>query len=93
MWYGNVFLQISTFTFYKSAVPANIITATYRTILQKFAFSGRQICSFYGQRQHLRPFFKNKRIISGKEISLFEGEKLVNNDSIVAEVLNVLCIS
>ena len=87
MWYGNVNLQISTFTFYKSAVPANIISATCRTILQKFAFSGRQICSFYGQRQHIRPFFKNKRIISGKEISLFEGEKLVNNDSIAERFL------
>ena len=41
----------------------------------------------------MRPFLTNKRIISGNEISLFEGEKLVNNESIVAEVLNVLYIN
>ena len=97
MRHGKVNLHISTFTFYKSTVPANIKSAACRTILQKFAFSGRQICSFYGLRQHLRPlsFFlkKKKRIISGNKISLFEGEKVVNNESIVADVLNALCIT
>ena len=38
-------------------------------------------------------FLKNKRIISGNEISPFDGEKLAINESIVAEVLNVLCIN
>ena len=63
MRHGKVNLHISTFTFYKSTVPANIKSAACRTILQKFAFSGRQICSFYGLRQHLRPlsFFLKKK--------------------------------
>ena len=37
----------------------------------------------------MRPFLTNKEIISGNEISLFEGEKLVSNESIVLEILNV----
>ena len=37
----------------------------------------------------VRPCITNKGFISGNEISLFEGEnKLVNNESIEAEILN-----
>ena len=41
----------------------------------------------------MRPFLTNKGIISGTEISLFEGEKLVNDESIVVEILNVSYIN
>ena len=41
----------------------------------------------------LRPILTNKRIISGNAISLFEGEKLVSNESIVAEIFNILYIN
>ena len=79
MRHGKVNLHISTFTFYKSTVPANIKSAACRTILQKFAFSGRQICSFYGLRQHLRPlsfFLKKKKKESSQETKfLFLKEK------------------
>ena len=36
-----------------------------------------------------RPYLTNKGLISGNETSLFKGEKLPNNQSIVAEILNV----
>ena len=37
----------------------------------------------------MRTFLTNKGLISGNEISLLEGEKLVNNESIVAVIINV----
>ena len=41
----------------------------------------------------MRPILTNKRIISGNAISLFEGEKLVSNESIVAEIFNISYIN
>ena len=37
----------------------------------------------------MRPFLTNKGLILGKGIPLFEEEKLVNNESIVAQIHNV----
>ena len=37
----------------------------------------------------MRRFLKSKGIISGSQISLFEGEKLVKNESKIVEILNV----
>ena len=41
----------------------------------------------------MRPFLTNKGLILGKGISLFEEEKLVNNESIVAQIHNVWYIN
>ena len=41
----------------------------------------------------MRPFLTYKGFISGNEISLFEREKVVNNKSIVAEILNLSYIN
>ena len=53
--HGKVNLRTSANIFYKSTAPANIKSTAFGNVLWKSAFYGRQICSFYGLWQHLRP--------------------------------------